>query len=355
VALFLIMAALLSLLFLCFAVAYWLANLLLYPRRQPLLHTPADYGMAYEEVTFRSKDRLRIKGWWIPAAGPAVSPLSIPVVIILHPFLGNRHGLVRKARGQPRHFHTDLDLLQTALLFHRAGYAALMFDFRSHGESQRGLCAGGLTEDQDVMGAVDYVFDRVIAEEALVRGAPEKGNTAKPSVGIVGYGLGASAAFAAIGREKGGAETIRVFNGDSEGGSSFVEIPPLTVKYLRFVIAVQPHSPQLWLSHYLRKCATLLAWWLIPVVDHICQRRGGFPLTVKRLLNFARGVNVPVLYAQSSSSPRDDSREAQMIYNALPGQKEMWWLEGTCEPCGAYRYVTEHPGAMLAFSAGQVG
>jgi alpha-beta hydrolase superfamily lysophospholipase len=40
----------------------------------------------------------------------------------------------------------EVDLLKTAHGFHQAGYAVLLFDFRSHGESQAGLCAGGLSE-----------------------------------------------------------------------------------------------------------------------------------------------------------------------------------------------------------------
>ena len=74
-----------------------------------------------------------------------------------------------------------------------------MFDFRGHGGSQGGRCAGGLTEDQDVRGAVDKAFKRIAAE------VPARET---PQVGVVGFGLGASAAIAAVGREKGGAEVL---------------------------------------------------------------------------------------------------------------------------------------------------
>ena len=74
-----------------------------------------------------------------------------------------------------------------------------MFDFRGHGGSQGGRCAGGLTEDQDVRGAVDKAFKRIAAEVPAWE---------TPQVGVVGLGLGASAAIAAVGREKGGAEVL---------------------------------------------------------------------------------------------------------------------------------------------------
>ena len=74
-----------------------------------------------------------------------------------------------------------------------------MFDFRGHGGSQGGQCAGGLTEDQDVRGAVDKAFKRIAAEVPAWE---------TPQVGVVGLGLGASAAIAAVGREKGGVEVL---------------------------------------------------------------------------------------------------------------------------------------------------
>ena len=198
------------------ALAYRISGLLLYPPRQPVTRTPGDYDLEYEEVAFQSRDGLALKGWWIPASrAPGLTEPS-PTVLLLHPMFGNRQGFSGHGHKQPRLLRTDVDLLGMARSFHQAGYTVLTFDFRSHGESQRGPCAGGLNEDQDVVGAVDTIFRRIAAE------APE----AEPQVGLVGFGLGATAALAAVGREKGGAETIRVFSGDSEGGFGWVEIPP---------------------------------------------------------------------------------------------------------------------------------
>jgi hypothetical protein len=89
-------------------------------------------------------------------------------------------------------------------------------------------CGGGLTEDQDVTAAVEYAFARDTG------GAPR--------VGVVGFGLDAATALAAVGRFKGGTETMWVFSGDSEGGSDWMKIPPATIKRLSFVVAVQPVS-----------------------------------------------------------------------------------------------------------------
>jgi pimeloyl-ACP methyl ester carboxylesterase len=297
--------------------------------------------MEYEEVSFPSQDRIWLKGWWIAAEDVGQTQGHAPVVVILHPFLGNRHGFSAQHQGWPRLFERDVDLLKTAHAFHQAGYAVLLFDFRSHGKSWRGLCGGGLTEDQDVMGAVDYAFQRV----AQVTPAET------PAVGVVGFGLGAAAALAAVGREKGGATVIRVFSADSAGGAGFLEIQPLNVKRLRFVVAVQPASQETLLRGYLRHKIGLPGWSLVPLVSYLCQRRGGFPLGVKSLLKFVREVHIPVFYIQGRADASNDPGEAKRIYEATPGEKQICWIEGPRELLETYADIAQHPERLLAFAA----
>jgi pimeloyl-ACP methyl ester carboxylesterase len=259
---------------------------------------------------------------------------------------GNREGFSAghqkwRLKFWQRKFQTDYDLLKIAPHFHHAGYSVLMFDFRCHGESQRGRCAGGLAEDQDVAGAVDYVFNR-FAAEALDE---------KPQVGILGVGLGAAAAIAAIGREKGGAEPIRVFSGDSEGGSGWKEFQPANVKKLRFLIAVEPAPLGVMVRSSLSQVSAPLSRVLFPIVNRLYKWRGGYPLDGSLLLKFVGEVNVPVLYIQARSEPWDGCSEVQRLYDAAPGPKEMWWIE---EPLGwmeAYETLGDHPERMLVFAA----
>jgi uncharacterized protein len=323
------------------ALACRISGLLLYPPRQPVTRTPGDCGLEYENVAFRSRDGLALKGWWIPShrAPGLVGPS--PTVLLLHPMFGNRQGFSGHGHKQPRRLRADVDLVGVAQSFHQAGYAVLAFDFRSHGESQRGPCAGGLNEDQDVVGAVDTIFHRIAAE------APG----AEPQVGLVGFGLGATAALVAVGREKGGAETIRVFSGDSEGGFGWIEIPPASVKRLRFVVAIQPAALGVLLRGYIHQVFAPLSPILVPLVDRMCQRRGAYPLDSHLLPQFVRNVQIPVLYVQARRDRWGDSTEAQRFFDATPGPKQIWWLD---EPLGrleAYDYVGEHMERVLAFAA----
>ena len=42
------------------------ADSVLYPERQPVVKNPADYGLQYQDITFKSSDNLDISGWLIP-------------------------------------------------------------------------------------------------------------------------------------------------------------------------------------------------------------------------------------------------------------------------------------------------
>lgn len=334
--------ALLSLLLLALlASSFWISGRLLYPPRQGIIHTPADCGLVYEEITFQSTDGLALPGWWIPAAGAYKTESKGSAVILLHPMFGNRHGFSAGQQGWPRQSLMDVDLLKTARGFHQAGYTVLMFDFRSHGESPRSRCAGGLSEDQDVVGAVDYVFNRF---------APADSGLHPPDVGLVGFGLGAAAAITAVGREKGGGEAIRVFSGDSEGGVGWAEIQPANIKRMRFLVVIQPASLGVLLRGFIRQVSTPLSWILVPLVDRACRLRGGYPLKNSFLIQFAREVNVPVLYVQARSDPWGDCEEVQALYDATRAPKEIRWLEHPLRRQETYNYIGDHLEDILAFT-----
>jgi pimeloyl-ACP methyl ester carboxylesterase len=327
------------------ALGFWISSLLLYPKRQPLTKTPLHCGMQYEDVAFHSSDGLALKGWWIPSGQVPRPEVHHRAVILLHPMFGNREGFsardqTRRLQLWQRKFQADLDLLKIARQFHNTGYSVLMFDFRCHGESQRGRCAGGLAEDQDVAGAVDYVFNRITAEAM----------DEKPRVGILGFGLGAAAAIAAIGREKGGAEPIRVFSGDSEGGSGWQEFQPANVKKLRFLIAVQPASLGVMVRGSLRRVSAALSLVLVPIVNRLYRWRGGYALDGSILHKFVRDVNLPVLFIQTRADPWDGYGEVQRLYDAAPGPKEIWWIEALHGLVGPYETLGDHPERMLAFA-----
>ena len=115
--------------------------------RQPrsAFHTPAEYGLQFEEVVFNAADGLLLQGCFIPAPG------SERAVIILHGHGGS----------------LDWDI-HRAPAFHAAGFNVLLIDFRAHGQSQGHLATFGYLERKDVVGAVNFVLGRGVNRIGLL-------------------------------------------------------------------------------------------------------------------------------------------------------------------------------------------
>jgi pimeloyl-ACP methyl ester carboxylesterase len=125
--------------------------------RQPrsAFHSPAEYGLGFEEVTFIAADGLPLQGCWIPA------PSSERAVIILHGHGGS----------------LDWDLHRAPALL-AAGFNVFLFDFRAHGRSQGHLATFGYLERYDVQGALEFLKDRGVR-----------------SIGLLGFSYGALASI----------------------------------------------------------------------------------------------------------------------------------------------------------------
>ncbi len=100
----------------------------------------------YAEERFPSREpsggpAVTIGAWWIPAAPGA------PAVVFVH------------GRDSCRR---DWNVLLPAAMLHRAGFGVLLIDLRNMGNSTvtDGRYFGGLVEDRDVLGAIDWLEQR---------------------------------------------------------------------------------------------------------------------------------------------------------------------------------------------------
>jgi pimeloyl-ACP methyl ester carboxylesterase len=102
-----------------------------------LTDNPASYGIGFEGVTFETRDGVHLQGWFVP-------PGSRGAVVICS------HGL----------FRNRVEVLARTMSLARLGYGVLLFDFRSHGHSERHPISLGYHERNDVLAAFDYVKRR---------------------------------------------------------------------------------------------------------------------------------------------------------------------------------------------------
>src|SRR3982074_1166113 len=63
------------------------ADAFVHQLRSPIMHTPSEQSLAYEEVTFPSLDGVPLEGWFIPADG------SEKLIIANHPMGFSRSGI----------------------------------------------------------------------------------------------------------------------------------------------------------------------------------------------------------------------------------------------------------------------
>ncbi|MEL6272463.1 MAG: alpha/beta fold hydrolase, partial [Chloroflexota bacterium] len=134
----------------------WFTVLFTRPKRTLPEETPTAYNLTYESLTLMTADNERLAAWYIPAPDA-----DGRVVIYVHGRSGNR--------GQ---------LLPIAAELHEAGYGALLFDMRTHGESTGGELTYGINEVLDVQTAVDFLLEQPDVNAARIA--------------IVGHSLGAS-------------------------------------------------------------------------------------------------------------------------------------------------------------------
>jgi alpha-beta hydrolase superfamily lysophospholipase len=208
-------------------------------------------------------------------------------------------------------FKTDVDLLKTLHALHRAGYALLAFDLRNHGESESGLTGNGLSEYQDVLGAIDYVHNRADLEVE--------------QFGFVCFCMGAASTMAAISKGEG------------------------HIKEARFFVAVQPVTSDVFFKCYLKDVYTPLSMFLIPVVDRMVRWRGGYAFSEMQPGKFAGDIEIPTMYIQARDDPWTEISDIQSFYDATPSAEELWLIEGVDKRFEAYNYVGEHPERVLAF------
>jgi fermentation-respiration switch protein FrsA (DUF1100 family) len=141
------------------AFVLWLPYVKAYGLVHPARNVPDRFPHAvYQNVQFTTDDGLTLKGWYIP-------PKNGALVILVHGLYGNR-----------------TELLDEADFITAAGYGALLFDLRNHGESEGNVSTMGLDEVRDV--------------EAAVAFARQTGGQNLP-IAVFGHSMGASAVLLA--------------------------------------------------------------------------------------------------------------------------------------------------------------
>ncbi|WP_281638015.1 DUF1330 domain-containing protein [Flavobacterium marginilacus] len=132
-----------------------IAELMAHSIRTPILHTPDQYGMTYEDIFFPAIDGVTLEGWFIPAKN------SNKLIICNHPMPANRSGYPGHLDPWKIFGGFEVNFLPEYKILHDAGYNIIAYDMRNHGRSgagNGGIVAHGIVEYRDVIGSLRYAF-----------------------------------------------------------------------------------------------------------------------------------------------------------------------------------------------------
>jgi uncharacterized protein len=135
---------------LCLAVYFLQAKLVYFPGAPPRM-TPAEAGLAYEEVELAS-DGLRLHGWFLPAPemGRGMGR-------------GTARGAILVCHGNAGSIESRLE---TARAFLGLGWAVLLFDYRGYGKSEGAPDEEGTYRDAEA--AHEHLARKGFAPERIV-------------------------------------------------------------------------------------------------------------------------------------------------------------------------------------------
>jgi hypothetical protein len=278
--------------------------------RSPLLRTPADAGLRFDDVTFPSTDGTALEGWFIPCPG------SDKLIICAHPLSFSRYGFPAHIEPWTSAFGTGLgndfevSFIPDYEILHDNGYNVLAYDFRNFGLSAAangGLQSNSRFEARDVLGSLAYVRSRPDLRDM--------------TVGLFSRCLGANATFRAI----------------QDDPSAFDEV--------RCLVAPLLLTPFVTLQRNLERAG------LAEHADEVNRRQelmSSVSMTEGTPVEWAPSVRLPTLTYGVHDDALTRPSDLESIYAAIGTQeKSMFWIHDTAARWDGYLYFQRHPEQIL--------
>jgi fermentation-respiration switch protein FrsA (DUF1100 family) len=270
------------------AVAWIISQNVVHPKPRQEDHDLDDFELPAEEVSFPSQDGTRLAGWFIPGPG------------------GNRAPTMVLSHGWAR---SRAELLPHANFLHRAGYAVLAFDYRNRGRSEGDMVTMGLREQEDLLGALDYVATR-----------PE---VDADRIGVFGMSTGGVIAILVAAHD----QRVRVLVTEAP----FANHDAVMSRALRHVF----HLPKFPFA-YLAKVV-------------IERRIGGSLDPVQAVLTVDRFAPRPLFVMADESDELIGSEQSVLVYEAAAHPKRFWMIEGAAHARGWQAGREEYERRVLDF------
>lgn len=271
--------------------------------RTPILRTPDEYGMQYEDVFFPAMDGITLEGWFIPAK-------SDRLVIFNHPMPANRYGYPGHLEPWKNFGGFEVNFLPEYKALHDAGYNILTYDMRNHGRSgmsSGGLLGHGLFEYRDVIGSLRY--------------AKSRPDTKNMKIALYSRCLGANSTI--VGMKK----------------------HPEEFQGVKALILLQPVTPKVFLERAMEMNGIENG---IEMFAKAYYNRSGLHLDDVWPMEYSKAVTIPTLVAQVHNDFLTKPSNVQEIYDTISAKdKKLFWIEGTDRRFDGYNYFGQNPKLML--------
>ncbi len=277
------------------------------PPRTPILRTPEEYGLAFEEISFTTKDGVKIEGWFIPAD-------SDKLIISNHFSPANRYGFA--GHQEPFTFAGgfEVNFLPRYKALHDAGYNVLAYDLRCHGNSgsgEKGITGVGYFEWAEVLASIDYVRNR-----------PE---TAQMDVSLLSMCMGANATMNAM------------------------EQAPEVFKDIKCWIAIAPLKGRTSIE---RSCEQMgiAPEEGVAAFDPLYNQLTGLYVEDHDIMQKVKHISIPTFYLQVREDTNSRWTDVQWMYeNTQVADKQIFYVEDTPWRFHGYTYFSEHPEQMITW------
>ncbi|HKS40939.1 MAG TPA: alpha/beta fold hydrolase, partial [Blastocatellia bacterium] len=278
------------------AASYPLSGLLIRPRLKRLSQLKSPHlrhlirrrKIEFEDITISSFDGTKLYGWWMATA------VDGPTIIVLHGVKKNR-----------------TDVLRAGLALRQAGFNVLIFDGRAHGSSEGRYVTYGFFERRDVEAAIEWL----VSEKKIDR----------TRVGLAGESMGAAIALQVAAHN----DWIRAVWADSP----FASLRRVSEEFLRRVT----HLPGAVLNP--------VVWTTLQVANY----RGRFDVRAVDPLALAAQIKCPVSLVHGTADQLIATAHSQNIFDALAGDKELWFVEGARHARSARYAKQEYSERLIRF------
>jgi len=281
-----------------------MADSFLYVNRQPMVKTPADYDLEYEDLKIVTEDNVEISAWFIKGT-------KDKTIILAHPGAFSKYGYSIANEGNAKSgYNQDVEFIPVAKHLVNEGYNVIMYDQRNHGES-------GLSPEGGIHNPYKAHLDNIAILDYVSNHEDLKNN----KTGLLSFCQSSYKSMVGMSNRPEVYEKANV--------KAFVAIQP--IGFREFYKGYQ--IPE-------------------PVIEALAEvyKEKGVDMDQQNPVLFAQNVKYPTLFVQNINDPWSDMEHSKEIYDKIPSDKEAIWLdEEEHHRFLTYNWFSNNPEQLIAF------